>query len=105
MIAKITELDGIVERLETLVRTIARERDSALEEVERLRKNLDDRELELLQLDEELQRATQRFDDERAATAQEREETERRLDDLASRIKSMLPPPSENSSEVAGELS
>ncbi|MDR3331332.1 MAG: hypothetical protein LBT08_01775 [Synergistaceae bacterium] len=103
MFAKISELEEIVGKLETLVKSLAKERDQATEEASRMKKALDEREFELLQLDEELQRETKRFQEERASMELEQEETGRKLDDLASRIRALLPLLPESNSEETGE--
>jgi predicted nucleic acid-binding Zn-ribbon protein len=95
MIAKITEIDGIIDRLENMMTALREERDRAISELASLKTELDERELELLQMDEEMRREAARFEDERNMIQQERSEAEARLDKLASRIReliSFLPP-------------
>jgi chromosome segregation ATPase len=91
MIEKIAEVNGIVGKLEELVRELVSERNAAANEVARLRKNLDDREMDLLQLDEQLRSETMKFEEELAKLKQEREDIERKFDELAERIRSILP--------------
>ena len=91
MIEKIAEVNGIIEKLEERVRALADERNAALSEVAGLKKSLDDREMELLQLDEELRSETKRFEAELARLNQEREETEKHFDELALRVRALLP--------------
>jgi chromosome segregation ATPase len=90
MIEKIAEVNGIIEKLEERVRALADERNAALSDAAGLKKSLDDREMELLQLDEELRSETKRFEAELARLNQEREETEKHFDELASRVRSLL---------------
>jgi chromosome segregation ATPase len=95
MIAKITEIDSIIDRLENAITTLREERDRAVRELTGVKTALDERELELLQMDEEMQREIARFDDERKMIQQERAEANARLEKLASRIRelvSFLPP-------------
>ncbi|MDR1481698.1 MAG: hypothetical protein LBI74_03640 [Synergistaceae bacterium] len=91
MIEKIAAVYGIVEKLEESVRELVAERNASANEIMRLRKNLDDREMDLLQLDERLRNETERFEDELARLKQEREEIEKKFDELAERIRSILP--------------
>jgi uncharacterized FlgJ-related protein len=96
MISKITEIDGIIDRLETLIKTLREERDSALNELVRVKKDLESRELEIMQMDEEIQKEAKRFEEERQFIMQERIEAGQRLDKMALRIKELAPPLSES---------
>ena len=87
MITRIAEIEKITEKLESMIKSLTKDRDEARGEVGRLKQMLDDRELELLQIDEELQKVT----GERDSVIQDKQETERRLDDVAFRIKELLP--------------
>jgi chromosome segregation ATPase len=100
MIAKITEIDGIIDKLESLIKTLREERDEAVQELAAVKKNLDDRELELLQLDEEMQRDKKRFDEERQVVLQERAEAAQKLDKIALRIRELVPLLPQNAASV-----
>ncbi|MDR3254230.1 MAG: hypothetical protein LBT31_01510 [Synergistaceae bacterium] len=91
MIAKITEIDGIVDKLESLIKTLREERDSAVSEAARLKKVMDDREMEILQVDDQLQKESKRIEEERKAMVQEHADYEQRLGELATRIRELLP--------------
>jgi predicted nucleic acid-binding Zn-ribbon protein len=91
MFGKIAEIDGIVDRLESLIKTLSEERDNAVDELARVKKTLDDRETELLQMDDEIQRETKRFEEERRTMMQEQADAEQRLEKLAYRIRELLP--------------
>ncbi|MDR3322118.1 MAG: hypothetical protein LBS93_06675 [Synergistaceae bacterium] len=91
MIGKITELDGVVGKLESLIKTFRDERDKAVGEADRLKKVLDDRELELLQMDEQLQKESKRIEEERQAMMREHADYEQKLGELATRIRELLP--------------
>lgn len=91
MIEKLTEIENVVDKLETLVRTLREDRDRAWEEVGRLKKALDERETELLQLDEEIRQEAKRFDEQMQSMHQEREDVSNRLDEVAGRIRDLLP--------------
>jgi predicted nucleic acid-binding Zn-ribbon protein len=92
MIEKITEIDGIVDKLELLIKTLREEKSKAADESERLKKDLDDREMELLQMDEEMQKQAKRFEEEREIMAREQAELRQRLDSMVVRIRQLLPP-------------
>ena len=91
MIAKLAEFENIIVKLESLIKNLKADRDQALDEVERLKKLVDQRELELLQLDEEIQSEAKNFEERLKAAADEREDAEKKLDELAIRIRSLLP--------------
>lgn len=91
MIGKINEIESAAERLETSVRFLVEDRARAWAEVDRLKKTLDERELELLQLDEQLSRETKRFEEERDALVMAREDAEKCLEQVAARVQSLLP--------------
>jgi predicted nucleic acid-binding Zn-ribbon protein len=91
MIEKIAEIDGIVDKLELLIKTLREERDSAVNEFSRLKKDLDDREMELLQMDEEMQKQAKRFEEEKEIMAREQTEAQKKLDSMADRIRQLLP--------------
>lgn len=91
MLGRIAEIEAAADRLESTIRLLVEDRANARAEVERLRKALDERETEFLQLDEEFQRETKRFEEERAMMRDERAEAERRLDEVSSRIRALLP--------------
>ena len=90
MIAKITEIDGIIERLGSAMTALREERDLAVRELASVKTALDEREIELLQMDEEMQREIARFEDERKMLQQERGEAEERLEKLASRVRELV---------------
>ena len=96
MITRIAEIEQIAEKLETMIKSLIKDRDEAWSEVARLKQMLDDRELELLQTDEELQKVQ----GERDSVMRDKEDTERRLDDVAYRIKELLPLLTEDDEEM-----
>lgn len=87
MITRMAEIEQVAEKLEAMIKSLIKDRDDAWAEVARLKQMLDDRELELLQTDEELQKVQ----GERDSVMRDKEDTERRLDDVAFRIKELLP--------------
>jgi polyphosphate kinase 2 (PPK2 family) len=95
MIEKIAEFDGIVDKLELLIKTLREERDSAVSESVRLKKDLDDREMELLQMDEEMQKQARRFEEEKEIIVREQAEAQQKLDSMVVRIRQLLPPQSD----------
>ncbi len=91
MMGKIAEIEAAANKLESMVRSLVEDRTRAWAEVDRLRKALDEREMEFLQMDEEFQRAAHRFEEECATMRDERADVERRLDEVSSRIRTLLP--------------
>ncbi|MDR1650933.1 MAG: hypothetical protein LBR87_04035 [Synergistaceae bacterium] len=91
MIDSIVDIESGIDRIEAIVKSLREERDRARSEAEALRKSLDERELELLQIDEELQQTKRGFDEKIAEEGRARGELESRLTELAARIKNLLP--------------
>lgn len=91
MIKKIEEIGSALANLEGMVKTLKTERDSAKDAGESLKKQLDERELELLQLDEEIQNMTKRHEEEIKALKEEQQKLEEKLDSFAKRIREMIP--------------
>jgi uncharacterized coiled-coil DUF342 family protein len=90
MIAKITEIEGIIDKLENVIIKLRDERDRAMDELAAAKRALDERELELLQMDEETRQETARLEDERNAIKGECDDANQRLDKLASRIRELV---------------
>ena len=90
MIAKITEIDGIIDKLETVIMKLREERDLAVSELSTTKKALDERELELLQMDEETRREIARYEDELRVIRQERAEAKDRLDGVTLRVRELV---------------
>ena len=91
MIGRIAEIEAAADKLVSMVGSLVEDREKAWAEVARLKKALDEREMEFLQMDEEFQRAAKRFEEERATMRDERADVERRLDEVSSRIRTLLP--------------
>lgn len=91
MTGRVAEIEESAARLERSISALVADRERAWAEVARLKKALDERELEFLQMDEEYQRAVKKFDEERAAMDAEKADVERRLDEVASKVKALLP--------------
>ena len=72
------------------IEALREERDLAVRELASVKTALDEREIELLQMDEEMQREIARFEDERKMLQQERGEAEERLEKLASRVRELV---------------
>lgn len=90
----IMDIESSIDRLEALIKDLRGERDSARQEAAAMKRSLDERELELLQSDEELQQTKRRCEEQLELLADERrakEEMERRLSEVASRVKNLLP--------------
>ena len=91
MIKKIEEIESSLAKLEGIIKTLRSERNSAKETAENLKKQLDERELELLQLDEEIQTTTKRYEDELVTLREDRRTLEKKLDSFAGRIRELIP--------------
>lgn len=91
MNGRVEEIQEAAGRLERMLRALVEDRDRAWAEVARLKKSLDDREMEFLQMDEEYRNAVKKFDEEKSAMASDRQETERQLEEISTRIKALLP--------------
>ncbi len=91
MIKKIEEIESALAKVEDTVKTLRSERDSARRAAETLRKQLDERELELLQLDEEIQNQTKRYEEEIATLRGDRQTLETKLEAFAGRIRDLIP--------------
>lgn len=91
MIGSVAEIKEASDRLESMVRALVEDRERAWAEVARLKKALDDREMEFLQMDEEYRNAVKKFEEERTAMTSDREDMERTIDEVAARIRSLLP--------------
>ena len=90
----IMDIEGSIDRIEALIKDLRGERDGARQEAAALKLALDERELELLQSDDELQQTKRLCQEQIELLAEERrvkEETESRLSEIASRVKSLLP--------------
>jgi predicted nucleic acid-binding Zn-ribbon protein len=87
----IIDIESGIDRLESLVRTLREDRDKARAEAMTLRRALDEREMELLQTDEELQLQKKRCADDIAEERKLREDLELRLAEVADRIRRIFP--------------
>jgi chromosome segregation ATPase len=91
MMGKIAEIEAAADKLESMVKSLVEDRERAWAEVASLKKALDEREMEFLQMDEEFRRAAKDFEEERAAMREERADAERRLDEVSLRVRALLP--------------
>ena len=85
------DIENGLDKIEALVRTLREERDEAKAEAESTRRALDDREMEFLQIDEELQDVKRRSEEQLAAERREREDLEDRLAEVALKVKNLMP--------------
>lgn len=90
MIRKLEEIEKSLAKLGDAVKTMRLERDSARNAASSLRKQLDERELELLQLDEEIQNATKKYEEELATLREDRKTMEKKLDSFGGRIRELI---------------
>ena len=87
----IMDIESCMDKIEALVKTLREERDAARAEIESMRRALDERETEFLQVDDELQKIRREGEEQLAAERREREDLENRLTAVASKLKNMLP--------------
>jgi chromosome segregation ATPase len=87
----ILDIEDSVGKIEALIKNLRDERDKAVKEAAGLRSALDDRELELLQCDEELQKTRRDCENRLDEARRDREDMENRLADVAARVKNILP--------------
>jgi chromosome segregation ATPase len=91
MADSIMDIESGIEKIEVLVKNLREDRDKARSEVAALKSALDDRELELLQIDEELQQERRRFEEQLSESVRSKEDLEHRLTEVASKIRNLLP--------------
>jgi chromosome segregation ATPase len=87
----IMDIESGLDKIEALIRALRDERDKARDEAADLKRALDDREMELLQSDEELQQTKRKCEEQLAEARDAREEMERRLSEVAAKMKNMMP--------------
>jgi chromosome segregation ATPase len=95
----ITDIENGLLKIETLIRGLFEDRDEARAEITDLKRALDDRELELLALDEAQQNMKNDYERQIAESSRAREELELKLEDLASKVMALMPLAEEYSSE------
>ena len=87
----ILDIESGLDKIETLVKTLHEERDAARAEAAALKRALDERETEYLQIDEELQEVRRTSEEQLEAARREREDLENRLAEVALKFKNILP--------------
>ena len=87
----ILDIENGLDKIEALVKTLREERDTAKAEAESARRALDEREMELLQTDEELQETKRKSEEQLTAERREREDLENRLAEVALKLKNLMP--------------
>jgi chromosome segregation ATPase len=95
----IADIENGLLKIEALIRGLSEDRDKARAEIAELKRALDDRELELLTLDEAQQNMKNDYESQIAESARAREELELKLEELASKIMALMPLVEEYSSE------
>ena len=98
----ILDIESGIDKIEALVKTLREERDTAKAEAESARRELDDREMEFLQMDEELQELKRNSEDRLAEERRVREDLENRLTEVALKVQNLLPIVMEYSGEAQG---
>ena len=87
----ILDIESGLDKIEALVKALREERDTAIAEAEAMKRALDDRETEYLQIDEELQEIKRTSEEQLEAARREREDLENRLAEVALKFKNILP--------------
>jgi chromosome segregation ATPase len=86
----ITDIESGIDKIEALIKTLRDERDAAKAEAAAMKRDLDDREMELLQTDEEMAETKRGYEEQLAESRQAREDMETRLSDVASKVKNLM---------------
>ena len=87
----ILDIESGLDKIEALVKTLREERDTAKEDVLSMKRALDERETEYLQIDEELQKVRRESEEQIAELRGEREDLEKRLAEVALKFKNIMP--------------
>jgi len=87
----ILDIESGMDKIEALVKTLREERDTARAEAQSMKRSLDDREMEYLQIDEELREFKRASEEQLAAERKEREDLENRLAEVALKFKNIMP--------------
>ena len=95
----IADIEKGLMKIETLIRGLSEDRDRARAETAEMKRILDDREMDLLTLDEAQQNMKNDYEKQIAESSHAREELESRLAELASKIMALMPLVEEYSSE------
>jgi predicted nucleic acid-binding Zn-ribbon protein len=89
--SSITDIESGITKIEALIKALREDRDKARAEAADAKRLLDERELELLQMDEERQEERRVSDDRLSEAKQASENLEAKLTELAARIKNLMP--------------
>lgn len=84
MIHQFEQLENGIKRLEIVTEGLKREKENLLREVQELRGIIEDRDMEIMQLQEDVQKTTQ-------AVASEKKDIENRLEGLLGRVRALAP--------------
>ena len=95
----IANIENGLLKIETLIRGLSEDRDKARAETAEMKRALEDRELELMALDETQQNMKDDYERQIAESSRAREELELKLEELASKIMALMPIAEEYSSE------
>jgi predicted RNase H-like nuclease (RuvC/YqgF family) len=88
--SSITDIESGITKIETLIKSLRDDRDKARAEAAELKRLLEERELELLQMDEDRQEERRGFEERISETRKTSESLETRLAELAERIKNLM---------------
>jgi predicted nucleic acid-binding Zn-ribbon protein len=91
MSSSIADIESGITKIEALIKSLREDRDRARAEAAETKRQLEERELELLQMDEDRREERLAFDDTLAEARKESENLEVKLTELAARIKNLMP--------------
>jgi chromosome segregation ATPase len=92
MSSSIIDIENGITKIEALIKLLREDRDKAREEEEAAKRAIEEREIELLQMDEDRQEERRGYEEKLSEARQANEELEARLTELAARIKNNIVP-------------
>ena len=94
---QIEQLENYLDQVAEKTKKLKKERDEAVAHSANISERLDERELQLMQFEEDAQGAAKQFEEERALLISEKEQLQTRIDALVKKIKGILTDGSETS--------
>jgi septal ring factor EnvC (AmiA/AmiB activator) len=91
MSSSITDIESGITKIEALMKSLREDRDKSQSEVSEIKRLLEERELDLLQAEEEREKERRGFEEELSEERKARENLEEKLSELAARINSLMP--------------
>jgi uncharacterized coiled-coil DUF342 family protein len=91
MAEPIADIENGIDKLDRVIRTLRDERDKARADASVFKSSLDERELELLQMDEERQKERASLNEQLAQARLAKEDLEKRLAEVAAKVRGLMP--------------